>query len=158
MLAVRGKATRAKVQQAVRNAETAAAKVQPALDQVEAARNTLRGLMADRDKILITISQGAKQVALDATGDKQESERVQAAIRAIPILERVVGEAKAIVAAIALPGYTAGSGFGAALTTNIDELISHVAALKGTKADMEERAAYWDARVKSAHNLVKNIK
>lgn len=83
--------------------------------------------------------------------------QIEAAIKAIPVVELVVAQCQKVTSAATLPGYTHDSGIGFNLAGSPQDFLSHVGRLKGYKARFAAEQKLWTGRLKSLNALVASL-
>ena len=130
----------AALQQAMTDADVA----QGQFAQKEIARVTAYRKLADLQKALVT----------KVHGSVTEQEAAYTAIRAIPLIEEVIGQAESIVALCVVPGGSTESSQGAGMCTNVSVLIQAASVVAGCKAHYQTIATNWRARLVSVHAMI----
>ncbi len=80
--------------------------------------------------------------------------KAQSAIQAIPLLEDTISKLQAIAAAGAPPEYSAKSGHGASMCTNLGDLLVIVGLLKGYRNAASTAKSDWQQRLASVNALL----
>jgi len=93
--------------------------------------------------------------AIAKGGNKQEADRLRAAIAAIPRIEIVLARISAILAAARPPDFNERAGLAYAVgatngAVDTDALLATIGMIQGYKTRFGTEKATWDARLKSA--------